>query len=225
MQHLGGPGGQALGVRLAIGGEHRNVEHRCALRIEAGDARLLDFLAQQGPYERNFFPDVFRRLAPINIQVELDDHHRCTFVGTRRQAVDARHGVDRLFDLLGDFTLDDLGRRTRVVELHHHGGKVDVGELVYGQTLVAEQAQHHKGQHDHGGHDRVGDADAGEPHGRVAGFSVQPVVAQPNARGCRRESSRCCPAESKSLGRGHPAARPSARCAGCPPAADRAGRA
>ena len=86
-------------------------------------------------------------------------------VAARAEGADAGHGVDGLFDALGDFALDDLGAGAGVVHAHHHGGHVDVGELVQAQALVAEQAQHHEGQHHHHRHHGVLDGDAREPHG------------------------------------------------------------
>jgi hypothetical protein len=180
LQHLRGPGRELLRRLLVVGRQHRHVEDRRALRVEAEDARLLHLVAQVGADERDLLAHVVGGLAAIDVEVELDDHDRRAFIRARREGVDAGDGVDGLFDLLADLGFDDLGRGAGVVHLDHDGREVDVGELVDREPLHAEEAQHHEGQHDHRGHHRVADGNAREPHGgaSLSGRRLRPPATR-----------------------------------------------
>ncbi len=193
-------------LRCAVRRGQRQREDRPARRVEARDACVLDLVAQQGAHRGHLLAHIVGGLAPVHVQIELGDHHRAAFVGARGQLVDAGHRVDRLLDLARDLVLDDLGRRAGVVDLHHHGREVDVGELIDLQPLVRKQPQHDEGQHDHHGHHRVADRDAGEPHGRVprsarrAGRGGGWAGLPTGARRCRRAPCRRCPPAPVAIG-------------------------
>jgi hypothetical protein len=83
-------------------------------RVEAQHARLLDL--GHGTFGRmagDFLAHVLGGLAPVDVQLELDDDDRLAFVAARGQRIDAGDGVDAFLDLLGDFALDDLRARRR----------------------------------------------------------------------------------------------------------------
>ena len=84
-------------------------------RVEAQHARLLDLVAQGRADRRHLLAHVLGRLAPVDVQLELDDDDRLALVAARGQRVDAGDRVDAFLDLLGDLALDDLGRGAGVV--------------------------------------------------------------------------------------------------------------
>src|SRR5690606_40227376 len=97
-------------------------------RVEAQHARVLDLVAEGGADDGQLLAHVLGGAAPVGVQVEHHDDQRTALVRARVELVDARHRVDGLLDLAGDLGLDDGGRGARVVDLHHQGGQVDVGE-------------------------------------------------------------------------------------------------
>ena len=118
LEHLVGPvgeldraerAGRAAVARLRVR-QHGHRPDGAAGRVEAQHARVFHLVAKQRAHGGDLFAHVFGRLAPVDVQLELDDDDRLAFVAARGQGVDAGDRVDAFLDLLGDFALDDLGR-------------------------------------------------------------------------------------------------------------------
>ena len=89
----------------------------------------------------------------------------------RRQRVEARHGVDRFFDLVGDVGLDRRRRRAGIRRDDRDEREVDLRELVDAEALVADDADDDERGNQHAREDRPPDADISEPlHGSLRHF-------------------------------------------------------
>ena len=80
-------------------GQHGDRPHRARRRIKAQNTRLFDLSAQARAHSGDFFTHIIGSFTAIDIQCKFHDDNRCAFVTARGEGVDARYGVDGLFNL------------------------------------------------------------------------------------------------------------------------------
>jgi hypothetical protein len=148
----------------------------------------LTSVAQHWADQRHFLAHVLGGLAPVDVQLELDDHHRLAFVAARVSALMPAMELTPSSIFLVTSLSTISGEAPGYSAVTTTTGKSMLGNWSTLQPLVGKQAQHHDGQHDHGGKHRVLQADAGEPHDRVisgawpSGALVSPRAGCPGGR-------------------------------------------
>jgi hypothetical protein len=132
--------------------------------VELLDDGRVGALRELGQHAADRVADLLRAHVGVLLEHEGDDHLAQALEAGRSKLVDARDGVDRLLERLGDGGLDLLGARPAQRRRDRDDRQVDVGEKVHAQAAVGEHPQDHQGRDHHGREDRTGDADVGELH-------------------------------------------------------------
>ena len=80
-------------------GQHGDRPHRAGRWVKSQNSRLFDLGAQARPHGSHLLAHIIGRFAAIDIERKFHDDNRCAFVTARGEGVDARYGVDGLFNL------------------------------------------------------------------------------------------------------------------------------
>ena len=159
-----------VGERSQLAQAHRRRQHRqrydrlLVLLIGANDQRILDVARKAGPHLRDLVAHILHRARHVGGKPELREYLALALERRRPDRLDARHGVDRVFERLGDVGFDDLGRGSRIAGHDEHERQAHVGHLLDAQARVRKDAEHRDADHHHGREHRVIDRYASDPH-------------------------------------------------------------
>ncbi len=95
----------------------------------------------------------------ILLEHEINEHLRNAFDGSRPQFIDAADGVNRAFDLVGDFGFYFLRRSARIDDRNRDRRQIDLRKQIDAERSKGKQAHHGNAQNEHGREDRTTNTD------------------------------------------------------------------